>query len=134
MKTKQIDKTVIEISKQEILDETIRNFFEYTKDQGNRLEDIFKSVNDLWLTIKNLQEGDYLKIFTDNRAIRCLPEQVFQQVEEYFFEGEEDEEESGEKILSFKKGAKNLQDRELEIAIMDGDEVVARIPESEIPY
>jgi hypothetical protein len=134
MKTKQIDKTVIEISKQEILDEAIRNFFEYTKDQGNCLEDIFKSVNDLWLTIKNLQEGDYLKIFTDNRAIRCLPEQVFQQVEEYFFEGGEDEEESGEKILSFKKGAKDLQDRELEIAIMDGDVVVARIPESEIPY
>jgi hypothetical protein len=137
MRTKQIDKTVIEISKQEILDEAVKNFFEYTKDRDNHLEDIFKSVNDLWLTVNNLQEGNYLKIFTDNRAIKCLPEEVLRQVEEYFFDNEEenDEEENDEKILSFKKGIKNLLDRELEIVITDGGcEVLAKIPESEIPY
>jgi len=136
MKIKQIDKTAIQISKQEILDELIKNFLEFARIENNKLEDVLKSVNTLHETVKNLYEGDYLKIFQDNRAINCLPEEVFRQVEEYFFEqDEENEEENDEKILSFKKGSKDLIDRELEIVIVNDEGIeVARIPESEIPY
>ncbi len=142
MVTKQIDKTIIEVSKQELLDELVKNFIECTKDKNNHLESVFNSVNVLYETVKNIYENNYLKIFQDNRAIKCLPEEVFLQVERYFFNdiGEEEDDEDGNdaeentKILSFKSGFRDFKDKELEIVIVDNGVVLAKIPESEIPY
>jgi len=142
MVTKQIDKTIIEVSKQELLDELVKNFIECAKDKNNHLESVFNSVNVLYETVKNIYENNYLKIFQDNRAIKCLPEEVFLQVERYFFNGigeedddeESDDEEENTKILSFKRGFRDFKDKELEIVIVDNGVVLAKIPESEIPY
>jgi len=133
VKIKNVDKTVIEITKQEIIDEIVNNFKEFTS-ENNNLDIILKESFYLYHSLKNIHEGEYQKIFEESGSLRCLPEEVFNQVEKYFFPDEEHEEEDFDNIVSFKKGSKEVKPSELEIAIKDGDVIVAKISEDEIQY
>jgi hypothetical protein len=134
VKIKNVDKIVIEITKQEIIDEIIYNFKEFTSEKNNDLDIILKESFYLYHSLKNIHEGEYQKIFEENGSLKCLPEEVFNQVENYFFSDEDDEEIDFDNIVSFKKGSKEIKPSELEIAIKDGDAIVAKISEDEIQY
>ena len=54
-------------------------------------------------------------------------------VEEYFF-GNEEEEDEGEDVISFKKASKELKESELEIVVKDKGEIVGRIFQEDIQY
>lgn len=133
MKVKSVNKTVIEVTKQEIIDELINNFKDFTKDLGNSLDEILIQSKYLYHSLQFISESKYSEIFKDGGSLRCLPEEVFERVEEYFFGDEEDEDES-EKVVSFKKASKELNECELEIVVKDNGEIVGRISESEIQY
>lgn len=133
MKVKSVNKTVIEVTKQEIIDELINNFKDFTKDFGNSLDEILVQSKYLYHSLQFISESKYSEIFKDGGSLRCLPEEVFERVEEYFFGDEEDEDES-EKVVSFKKASKELNECELEIVVKDNGEIVGRISESEIQY
>lgn len=135
MKVKSVNKTVIEVTKQEIIDELINNFKDFTKDLGNSLDEILIQSKYLYHSLQFISESKYSEIFKDGGSLRCLPEEVFERVEEYFFGDEEDEDEDeSEKVVSFKKASKELNECELEIVVKDNGEIVGRISESEIQY
>jgi hypothetical protein len=133
MIVKSVNKTVIEVTKQEIIDELINNFKEFTKDLGNNLEEILLQSRYLYESLKFISESKYSEIFKDSGSLRCLPEEVFEKVEEYFF-SDDDEENEDEKVVSFKKASKELNEAELEIVIKDNGKIVGRISEAEIQY
>ena len=133
MIVKSVNKTVIEVTKQEIIDELINNFKEFTKDLGNNLDEVLLQSRYLYESLKFISESKYSEIFKDGGSLRCLPEEVFEKVEEYFF-SDDDEENEDEKVVSFKKASKELNEAELEIVIKDNGKIVGRISEAEIQY
>jgi hypothetical protein len=135
MRIKSVNKTVIEVTKQEIIDELVNNFKEFTKELGNNLDEILLQSHYLYDSLKFISESKYPEIFKDGGSLRCLPEEVFEKVEEYFFpDDEEDEFEEDEKIVSFKNVSNELKESELEIVVKDNGKIVGRISEAEIEY
>jgi hypothetical protein len=133
MNVKSVNKTVIEITKQEIIDELINNFKDLTKDLGNDLLETFDHVEYLFMALDNIKHSRYSDLFKDGGSLRCLPEEVFNKVEEYFF-GDEDDDDIEEDVISFKKASKELRESELEIVVKDKGEIVGRILECDIQY
>jgi hypothetical protein len=136
MNVKSVNKTVIEITKQEIIDELVNNFKELTKDLGNDLLETLDHAEYVFMSLTNIKHSKYSELFKDGGSLKCLPEEVFNKVEEYFFGDEDDEEDNSEAegVISFKKASQELRESELEIAIKDKGKVVARISEHEIQY
>lgn len=135
MNVKSINKTVIEITKQEIIDELVNNFKDLTKDLGNDLLETFDHVEYLFISLDNIKHSRYSDLFKDGGSLRCLPEEVFNKVEEYFFsDDDEDDDEDEEGIISFKKASKELKESELEIVVKDKGQIVGRIFECDIQY
>ena len=134
MNIKKVQKTVIEISSQELIDELISNFKEFTSEKNNDISSILIHSHFLAQSLSYINSKNYKSLFADNGALRCLPESVFEKVENYFCGKDEDENENGQKVISFKKAQKNLEETELEIVIKENDEIVGRIFEEEILY
>jgi hypothetical protein len=136
MNVKSVNKTVIEITKQEIIDELVNNFKDLTKDVGNNLLETYDHTEYLFIALDNIKHSRYADLFRDGGSLKCLPEEVFNKVEEYFFGGEDDEDENFEEnVISFKKSSKELKESELEIAVKDSNnQVIARISECDIEY
>jgi hypothetical protein len=134
MNVKSVNKTVIEITKQEIIDELINNFKDLTGDIGNDLLETFDHVEYLFMSLDNIKHSRYSDLFKDGGSLKCLPEEVFNKVEEYFFGDDEDDDEENEDIISFKKASKELKESELEIVVKDKGQVVGRIFECDIQY
>jgi len=134
MNVKSVNKTVIEITKQEIIDELVSNFKDLTKDMGNDLLETFDHVEYLFMALDNIKHSRYSDLFKDGGSLKCLPDEVFNKVEEYFFGDDEDDEDDDEDIISFKKASKELKESELEIVVKDKGQVVGRISECDIQY
>jgi hypothetical protein len=134
MNVKSVNKTVIEITKQEIIDELVSNFKDLTKDMGNDLLETFDHVEYLFISLDNIKHSRYSDLFKDGGSLKCLPEEVFNKVEEYFFGDDDEDEEENEDIISFKKASKELKESELEIVVKDKGQVVGRIFECDIQY
>lgn len=134
MKIKNVNKTVIEVTKQEIIDELINNFKEPLLDKGNKLNNVLEAARYLYESLSNIDSSDYQKLFTGSNSFRCLPEDVFDEVEAYFFSDEDEGELNEENVISFVKASKEISETELEIVIKDEKGVVARIPEHLIQY
>lgn len=136
MNLKNVQKTVIEISSQELIDELISNFKEFTTDENNDISVVLVHSQFLAQSLDFINSKNYSCLFANNGALRCLPEKVFEKVENYFY-GQEDEDEEPKKqpnVVSFKEASKKLQQTELEIVIKENDEIVGRISEEEIQY
>lgn len=136
MNIKEVHKTVLEITVQEIIDELITNFNELIEGRTQDLTSLLIHSQFLTQSLEQIHQKDYKKLFEKGGALKCLPEHVFETVEDYFYgeDDEDDEDEEDDKVVSFKKASKKIKETELEIAIIQGEEVVARIFEEDIQY
>jgi hypothetical protein len=136
MKVKEVHKTVLEVSVQEIIDELISNFNDLITGRTHDLTSLLEHSRYLTQSLEQIYQNDYKKLFEGGGALKCLPEDVFDMVEEYFYgddDGDEEDEED-KNVINFKKASKEIKQTELEIAIKRGDEIVARIFEEDIQY
>lgn len=137
MNIKEVHKTVLEITVQEIVDELISNFNELTEGRTHDLTSLLIHSQYLNQSLEQIHQKDYKKLFEKGGALKCLPEHVFETVEDYFYgdeDDDDDDEDEDDKVVSFKKASKKIKETELEIAIKQGEETVARIFEEDIQY
>lgn len=135
MNIKEIHKTVLEITVQEIVDELISNFNDLIEGKTTDLTTLLIHSQFLTQSLEQIHQKNFKKLFENNGALKCLPSHVFDIVEDYFYGNEDEEEEEDEnKVVCFKKASKKIKETELEIYIKEGDEVVARIFEEDIQY
>lgn len=132
MKVKEVHKTVLEVSVQEIVDELITNFNDLISGRTHDLPSLLEHSRYLTQSLEQIHQNDYKKLFEGGGALKCLPEEIFDIVEEYFY-GDDDEEDE-DNVINFKKTSKEIKQTELEIAIKQGNEIVARIFEEDIQY
>lgn len=135
MNIKEVHKTVLEITVQEIIDELITNFNELIEGRTHDLTSLLIHSQFLTQSLEQIHQKNYKKLFENNGALKCLPEHVFETVEDYFYGDEDDDTDlPDDKVVDFKKASKKIKETELEISIKQGDEVVARIFEEDIQY